>query len=97
MIIGYFDYIVFTFLIALNVLFWRKKIKEKPGCFIGFFVFSVILPLISIKVEINRYTSVYKYTDSFELLYNYLKFPIYWIIGILQGITIVLRNKYASR
>ncbi|GGW57316.1 hypothetical protein DFQ11_101753 [Winogradskyella epiphytica] len=31
-----------------------------------------------------------EWTDSFEMVYTYLKFPIYWLIGILQLIIVII-------
>lgn len=97
MFIGYFDYIIFGILVFLNVFFWKKRFKRPIGCLIGFLVFGIVLPIASMAFEIDRYTAEYKYTDAFELLYTYFRFPMYWTIGILQGIRILLKNRIASR
>lgn len=93
MTIGYFDYIIFGILIFLNYIFWKRKIKLGIGCLITLIVFGLLLPIASMGFEIHRYTKVYKYTDAFELLYTYFRFPMYWMIGILQGSLMIIKNK----
>jgi hypothetical protein len=97
MIIGYFDYIIFGVLVFLNAFFWKKRFKQNIGCLIGLIVFGIVLPITSMFFEIRRYNAEYKYIDAFELLYTYFRFPLYWVIGILQSILIVIKNRIVSR
>jgi hypothetical protein len=91
MAIGYFDYIVFITLIILNIVFWKKDFTSCLAYCIIALLFGIIFPLVSSFIDIKIYTSGKKIVDNFELLYNYLKFPIYWGIGLLQ--LLVLRIK----
>ena len=54
------------------------------------------MPLISQIIEIQRVKLTIGIMDNFEVLYTFLKFPIYWIIAIVQaviiGISIRLRK-----
>lgn len=84
MSIGYFDYTIFIVLIILNVIFWKKDLSSCLTYVIIILLFAVILPVISSFIDIRVYISDNKIVDNFELLHNYLKFPLYWGIGVLQ-------------
>ncbi len=84
MIIGIFDFVVIGSLVLLNLLFWGKKVKNNTDCLIVGVIFGLILPMISQKIEINRVASERVIWDNFTLLYTYFKFPIYWVLGIIQ-------------
>ena len=86
MIIGYFDYLILGILIFLNIKFWKKGFGGKPGCLIGCLLFGFSLPLISQIIEIQRVKMTIGIVDNFEVLYTYLRFPTYWIIGVIQAI-----------
>jgi hypothetical protein len=91
MIIGYFDYIIFIILIILNIVFWEKDFTScLVYCAIVLF-FGIIFPLVSSFIDIKIYTLGKKIVDNFELLHNYLKFPIYWGIGLLQLLILMLK------
>lgn len=51
------------------------------------FLFGLILPIISMFVEIKLYSN--PGDDAYNLLYTYFRFPAYWVIGIIQLLTIV--------
>ncbi len=88
MLIGYFDYVIFGLLIILNIKYWKSSIEKKVGCFTGGLVFGFFLPFISMLVELQI---VGEWMDSFEVVYTYLRFPTYWIIGIIQIIIIGIK------
>ena len=88
MIIGYFDLTVIGILILVNALIWNKGISIKVGCLVGGLIFGLILPLISMKLEIDRVASEREIMDNFTLLYTYFKFLLYWIIGGIQLVII---------
>lgn len=81
MILGYFDYLIIGILILLNIKFWRKEVDRKAGCVVGGLLFGFLLPFISMIIELQI---VGEWMDSFTVAYTFLKFPIYWIIGIIQ-------------
>lgn len=93
MIIGYFDFLVFGVLILCNILFWNKTTKHDGGCIIGGLLFGLILPIISMNVEINKVTGERVVMDNFTLLYVYLKFPVYWLTGSIQSLVFSLKNR----
>jgi|SRR5690606_28225681 len=86
MIIGYFDYIIIGILIFLNIKFWKKRVNQKTGCIVGGLLFGFLLPLISMIIEVQRVKMTIGIIDNFEVLYTYLRFPTYWIMGVVQAI-----------
>jgi hypothetical protein len=97
MLVGYFDYFICVILITLNVLLWKKRFSVLMGWLIGFLLFGFVLPFVSMLIEIQLYSADHKCTDAFEYLYTYLKFPLYWAVGIVQGIIFGVRNLITSR
>lgn len=91
MIIGYFDYIIIGILIFLNIKFWKIQIDVKIGCLVGGISFGLILPFISMIIEIQRVNITIGIIDNFEILYTFLRFPTYWIIGIVQAIVTAIK------
>lgn len=88
MIIGWFDIVFIVILISLNIKLWRKKLNGKRVIFVGLLLFGLILPVISQIIEIQRVKMSIGIIDGFEVLYTFLKFPFYWIIGTVQLIVI---------
>ena len=88
MLIGYFDYLIFGILVFLNVKYWKTNFVEKAGCILVGLIFGLLLPLVSMIVELQIAD---EWMDSFEVIYTFLRFPIYWIIGIIQMIIIGIR------
>lgn len=94
MLLGYFDCWVLGVLSLLNILFWKKRISEKFGCFLGVALFGIVLPLISQGFEIKRVQTTIGIIDNFEVLYTYFRFPVYWAIGIIQAFVLRFKNGY---
>lgn len=91
MLFGCFDLVLIVVLIFLNYRFW-KNYSVFNNCFptvIFFLSFGFILPVISIIVEIKVNSS--PGDDSFNLLYTYFRFPVYWVIGLVQLLIINYR------
>lgn len=90
MVFGIFDFLTVLVLFGLNFShFLKKKHDTTLGCGVIFLVFGILLPVLSIVIEEHRETKDWKegeIHDNFELLYLYLKFPIYWGMGIIQSI-----------
>jgi len=84
MAIGFFDYIIFTVLVILNIVFWKKDFTSCLTYSLVILFFGIIFPIISAIIDIKIYTHDKKIVDNFELLHNYFKFPLYWGIGFLQ-------------
>ena len=96
MVFGIFDFIIALVLIGLNFTpFFKKKYDTTLGCGAALLVFGIILPAISIVIEEEHETKDWKQGeihDNFELLYLFLKFPIYWGMGIVQLLIFCFRN-----
>ena len=89
--IGYFDYIIFIALIILNIIFWKKDFSSCLVYGVIILLFGAIFPVISSFIDVRIYTSDKQIVDNFELLHNYLKFPLYWGVGLVQ--LLILRFK----
>ena len=90
-LINGYDLIIITIIIIANILYYAKlrKLKtSKPiGCLIEILLlilFSIAFPLISIHFEIKLSVAKVPMTESFNLLYTFFRFPLYWSIGIIQ-------------
>ena len=94
MILGYFDYIILAILIFLNIKFWKIEFRLKSGCLIGLVLFGFLLPILSIFIELERVKLNGGWMDSFEVVYTIIRFPTYWIIGIIQLIILGINLKY---
>lgn len=97
---GSYDFIVFGLLLILNIFLWNRGMKNKSGCMLVFIVFGLVLPLLSIAVEIrlyHAYTIDKPFSDKFETVYTLYRFPLYWLIGIVQFALIALKNKFNIR
>jgi len=82
--IGYFDCVIFFVLVVLNIFFWKKYLSTCLVYSIVILLFGIIFPSISSFINIKMYTSGKKIVDNFELLHNYFKFLLYWVIGLSQ-------------
>ena len=93
-VVGVFDIIVILLLVFINIRFWNKK----WGCLIqilGTLLYVFVFPFISMGVEIQIVSKIngYKPIDSIELLYTWLRFPLYWILFILQLIVFGFKQR----
>ncbi|MDT0622976.1 hypothetical protein, partial [Croceitalea vernalis] len=88
MLIGYVDYLIIAILIFLNIKYWKINFKKKVGCLLVSLLFGFVLPFISMIIELQI---VGEWMDSFEVVYTFLRFPTYWVIGIIQMIIIGIR------
>ncbi|HUH51961.1 MAG TPA: hypothetical protein VLZ11_07665 [Flavobacterium sp.] len=97
MIIGYFDYIVFAILLLLNSIYWRKLVSIKMGCLVGGLMFGLVLPMISMHLEIQRVARTIGIIDNFEVVYTYFKYPIYWFVGMAQLLVLTIKWGYTDQ
>lgn len=88
MLIGYFDYIFIGILLLLNIKYWKTNFEKKVGCIFGGLMFGFVIPFISMIIELQI---VGEWMDSFTVAYTFLRFPTYWIIGIIQIILIGIK------
>ena len=89
---GYFDFLILSILILLNFKYYGKW-DGKTGCWIGAILFGFIVPFISMIIELQLVKARGGWMDNFEVAYVYLRFPVYWSIGIVQCIIIGLGYK----
>lgn len=87
MLIGYFDYLVIGVIIFINIKVWNTYNEKTIGCIGIAILFGFLLPFVSMIIELSI---VGQWTDGFEVVYTYLRFPIYWLMGMLQMIIIVI-------
>jgi hypothetical protein len=94
MIIGTFDIVLIATILVLNIVFRKWIMQQKIGCLAIIVLFGLILPLGSMMMEANRILAARKVCETHdvsELLYLFIKFKLYWIIGIIQ--VIAIRNR----
>ena len=94
MLIGYFDYAVILALCYLNYRYRRRLIRVPSGCLTGALIFGLLLPVLSIYVEMRlNGPKPGDLHDNFNYLYVYLRFPLYWGLLVLQGLVLLSRWK----
>jgi hypothetical protein len=92
--IGTFDILLIVTILLLNLVFRKWILKQKIGCLAVIVLFGLILPLCSMKVEMDRVLAsreVSEIHEARELAYTFLKFKLYWIAGVIQ--IIMIRNR----
>ncbi len=90
--IGIFDIIIILLLILFNIIFWNKSL----GCLmqvIGTLLYVLVFPLISMGVEIEIVSRKTGIIYNYEVLYIWLRFPLYWILYIVQLIVNKIKPK----
>lgn len=88
MLIGYFDFLIFSLLIFLNIKYWQRNISSGSGCLLVGFLFVFLFPFVSMLIELQL---AKPWMDSFEVVYTYLRFPMYWFVGFLQSIVLIAK------
>lgn len=81
-----FSYSDFLILISFNFVlyFLHKKRGFELNKVITGVLLLIIIPLISAKIELAHVHDKFEIVDGFNILYVYLKFPVWWLIGILN-------------
>lgn len=94
---GFCDLALFAVLIFLDYLFRRKGYPRPLWLAIAVCVllFGFALPFLSIAAQ----TAIVKHkypgeVDSFNLMYTVLRFPLYWLIGAVQIVILVINRKW---
>lgn len=96
-ILDLIDYLIFVLLIIFNVVLWFKRVKlsiVKPVIivFIG-----VVFPIWSMSREINQSTIENgPAVDSFELLYVFSFFSVYWIFLAVLALNILILERVSK-
>jgi len=86
-LLGWPDLVVLVVLIALDAWIVARRIRLPSfAAVVGVPLFLVVLPLGSMMIEIDRFSADHRgmLTDGFELLYTWLRFPEYWVLGLGQ-------------
>ncbi|SMP24509.1 hypothetical protein SAMN06264346_10822 [Chryseobacterium profundimaris] len=89
MFFGPFDYIILIITVIFNSIVWKYEIIKKRNWIfylVAFLLFSFIIPVFSIYFEVQRAIKGQLFVDNFTLLYTYFRFPIWWMIGLLEVI-----------
>lgn len=89
-ILNYFD---LSLLLFLNILYYFififKKVSLTGIQKITYgLLYLFILPLISVKIEIDNVYRTFTTVDGFNLLYTLFRIPIWWLIGFINYIII---------
>lgn len=93
---SWFDALVVVCLVVANKMIFRALNTTRALVFyvvVSFPVFAIILPLVSMVVELGRSRPTGLH-DSYEFLYVYLRFPQYWVLGAVQfaiWVTVAIR------
>lgn len=87
MFVGIFDFYMLIIVFIFNYAVWKHKIIRKCSWKINlaaFLLFGLVFPLLSIDIEIAVISNEIQNIDNFTLLYTLFRFPIWWLIGILE-------------
>ncbi|REC77199.1 hypothetical protein DRF60_12360 [Chryseobacterium elymi] len=93
----FFNYSDFLILIIIYLILYvlikkqMLKLNTIKKIIIGFFF--IFIPMISIKIELNNVYNKFEIVDGFNTLYVIFKFPIWWIMGILNVYLINIKVK----
>jgi len=93
MLFGTFDYIILALIFLINIIVWKFKIIKKRNWIlylVAFLFFGCLIPSFSVYFEVRKATKDQLFVDNFTLLYNYFRFPVWWLIGLVE--TFILRN-----
>lgn len=81
---NYYDIIILIVLIFMFTFFTNDRIKVDRIIIrvINVALMFLIIPILSMGIEIQLAVNKFGIDDSFTLLYTYLKVPIWWFLGI---------------
>jgi hypothetical protein len=90
---GPFDLIILALLILFNVFVHKTDFIRKFNWLLItalVILFLIIIPYFSAEFERIRVVKQYELVEGFNLLYLFFRFPVWWIIGLFELITIKL-------
>ncbi len=96
---GWVDLGILLLVVIINILIWKNKIKTNSWFYILTVIcFVFVLPFLSATAELKMYDRGIGglKPDAHELLYVYLRFPTYWIIGVIEIISLLIMKKNKS-
>lgn len=81
---NYSDFLILS--IMALIIYWILKkeiLRWNPltKVILGISLF-IIIPILSCKIELNNVHNKFEFVDGFNVLYIYLKFPLWWMIGL---------------
>lgn len=82
----YYDIIILILLVIAFYFFTNKRLEpidRKIIRAIKMILIFIIIPFISVGIEIDLAVGKSGIHDSFTLLYTYLKIPLWWFIGVI--------------
>jgi len=91
---NYSDFLILIIIYFILYVLIKKqllKLNTIKKIIIGFFF--IVIPMISIKIELNNVYNKFEVVDGFNVLYVILKFPLWWVIGILNVYLINIKVK----
>lgn len=92
LLFGFFDIFIIAIIILINWYIFKYKVFSYFPWYVHVILgmtFILILPLTSCMVEYQTYINQSKVTpDGFEILYIWFRFPIYWALGLVEGLII---------
>ncbi len=87
------DYLTVAAFLFLNLVFWKKKINSCLIQGLMGVLLGIVLPIWSQVREIARYNEMHgKAVDSYELLYTFSIFLLYWVLMAVQLVLIRLKS-----
>lgn len=99
---GFFGFFILIITMILDFwLYYDKRVKKLNFKIIAVWLISygIILPFIAAQIEELSVIAEYETMDSFNMFYLLLYFPIYWGLGIIELIALLLlfRSKMAIK
>ena len=70
-------FLIIYWILEKRILRWNAMTKVILG--ISLFL---IIPVLSCQIELNNVHNKFVFVEAFNVLYVYLKFPIWWMIGL---------------
>jgi hypothetical protein len=86
MLVSYFDYAICCLLLGGTIGFRNYRPASCLASSLVLLVFGLVLPLLSQEVEFRLHPQPTETFDAFTMAYTFLKFPLYWGIGVLQQV-----------
>jgi hypothetical protein len=77
----------------LNIKYWNIEKFGNYGIGIGLLLFGFIFPFISMIVEIQIAKYFHDAYEALDVLYTYLRFPVYWVIGFFQVLVLIIKMR----
>jgi len=90
---GPFDFIIIALLILFNLFVHKTDYIRKFNWLlitVLVILFLIIIPYFSAEFERKQVVKQYELVEGFNLIYLFFRFPVWWIIGLFELITIKL-------